>query len=81
MTDEVDAGLTKLVQSLSARPALHHASLAVSSADGQRRWAGGSGPQGSAEPEVRPEAPFFIASITKRFIITLVLQGHARFGA
>ncbi len=27
---------------------------------------------------MRPETPFFIASITKRFIITLVLQAHER---
>ncbi|GGM47528.1 serine hydrolase [Micromonospora sonchi] len=78
VTDEVNAGLSKLVQSLSAKPGLHHVSLALSSADGQRHWAGGSGPEGTDEPEVRPEAPFFIASITKRFIITLVLQAHER---
>ncbi|WP_341715801.1 serine hydrolase domain-containing protein [Micromonospora sp. FIMYZ51] len=78
VTGEVDAGLTRLVQRLSSRSGLHHVSLAVSSADGQQHWAGGSGPEGAAEPEVRPEAPFFIASITKRFIITLVLQAHER---
>ncbi|MGC5031076.1 serine hydrolase domain-containing protein [Micromonospora sp. DT229] len=66
------------MQKLSAKRGLHHVSLAVSSTDGQRHWAGGSGPIGSTEPEVRPEAPFFIASITKRFIITLVLQAHER---
>lgn len=78
VTSEIDAGLTNLVQRLSSRPGLHHVSLAVSSADGQHHWAGGSGPEGATEPEVRPEAPFFIASITKRFIITLVLQAHER---
>ncbi|GIJ09749.1 serine hydrolase domain-containing protein [Micromonospora andamanensis] len=77
-TDEIDAGLTSLVQRVSSRPGLHHVSLALCSADGQRHWAGGSGPEGTAEPEARPEAPFFIASITKRFIITLVLQAHER---
>ncbi|MFD6755636.1 serine hydrolase domain-containing protein [Micromonospora gifhornensis] len=78
VTSEVDAGLTRLAQKLSAKRGLHHVSLAVSSADGQRHWAGASGPTGTTEPQVRPEAPFFIASITKRFIITLVLQAHER---
>ncbi len=78
VTSEIDAGLTRLVQKLSARRGLHHVSLAVSSADGQRHWAGASGPADTTEPQVRPEAPFFIASITKRFIVTLALQAHER---
>ncbi|MEV1128408.1 serine hydrolase domain-containing protein [Agromyces sp. NPDC049794] len=75
---DVDAGLTALVQRLSSRPGLHHASLALASGDGQHHWAGGSGPADAGEPEIRPETPFFTASITKRFIITLVLQAHER---
>ncbi|WP_327037992.1 serine hydrolase domain-containing protein [Micromonospora maris] len=78
VTSEVDAGLTRLVQKLSTRRGLHHVSLAVSSADGRRHWAGASGPADTTEPQVRPEAPFFIASITKRFIVTLALQAHER---
>ncbi|GIJ23596.1 serine hydrolase domain-containing protein [Micromonospora lutea] len=78
MTGAVDAGLTGLARRLASRPGLHHVSLALSSTDGQRHWSGGSGPEGADEPEVRPETPFFIASITKRFIITLVLQAHER---
>lgn len=74
----VDARMTSFVQRLGARPGLHHVSLAMTSADGRYHWAGGSGPAGAGEPEVRPEAPFFIASVTKRFIITLVLQAHER---
>jgi len=78
VTGQVDVGLTRLVRRLSSRPGLHHVSLAVSDADGRYRWAGGAGPDGADEPEIRPETPFFIASITKRFIITLILQAHER---
>jgi hypothetical protein len=41
---DVDVRLTTLVQRLSARPGLHHVSLAVASTDGQYHWAGGAGP-------------------------------------
>lgn len=78
MTGTVDASLTRLVRRLSSRSGLHHVSLSVASTDGQRHWAGASGPDGTGEPDVRPGSPFFIASITKRFIITLVLQAHER---
>lgn len=78
VAEDVGAGLTRLVQSLSSRPGLHHVSLALASGDGQHHWAGASGPAGADEPDVRPETPFFIASITKRFIVTLVLQAHER---
>lgn len=78
IADEVGAGLTRLVEKLNGQRRLHHVSLAISSGDGKRHWAGASGPVGVDEPVVRPETPFFIASITKRFIITLVLQAHER---
>ncbi len=78
VAEEVGAGLTRLVQRMGSRPGLHHVSLALASGDGQHHWAGAAGPTGADEPDVRPEVPFFIASITKRFIITLVLQAHER---
>ncbi|WP_327151010.1 serine hydrolase domain-containing protein [Nocardia sp. NBC_01329] len=45
---------------------------------GLSRWAGSAGPDGAGETEIRPDTPFFIASITKRFIVTLILQAHER---
>jgi len=78
VTADVDAGLTNLVRKLGARPGLHHVSLAVVGGEGQHHWSGAAGPEGAGEAQVLPEAPFFIASITKRFIITLALQSYER---
>lgn len=84
---EIDAELTDLVRRAGSRPGLHHLSLAVTNLEGSSRWAGsagpGAGPEGDAGgeeggAEVRPEAPFFIASITKRFLVALLLQAHER---
>lgn len=75
--DALDARLTRLLQRVAARPGVHHAVMAVESGDGRRRWRGAAGPANGAPP-VRPETPFFIASITKRFIAVLVLQAHER---
>ncbi|WP_436758322.1 serine hydrolase domain-containing protein [Streptosporangium sp. V21-05] len=76
--DDVDARLTGLLESLVARRGVHHANLAVTSGDGKQRWSAASGPAGAGDRPLRPDTPFFIASVTKRFIITLVLQAHER---
>ena len=75
---EVDARLTALVESVAARRNIHHVNMAVASGDGSRRWAAAAGPAEPGHGPVRPETPFFVASVTKRFIITLVLQAHER---
>jgi CubicO group peptidase (beta-lactamase class C family) len=62
--------LARLAQGLVRRGRTHHTVLAMASGDGTRRW--------SATANADPNSPFFIASITKRFIITLVLQAHER---
>ncbi|MGC0143648.1 serine hydrolase domain-containing protein [Pseudactinotalea sp. Z1732] len=73
---DVDAGLKDLVRTLSARSRLHHVNLAIAGDDG-RSWSGAAGPTDD-ELQIRPSTPFFIASITKRFIITLLLQAYER---
>ena len=73
---DVDAGMKDLVRTLSARSGLHHVNLAMADDDG-RHWSGAAGPTDD-ELQVRPSTPFFIASITKRFIITLLLQAYER---
>ncbi|MFI6518190.1 serine hydrolase domain-containing protein [Spirillospora sp. NPDC050679] len=73
---ELDARLTGLLERLVSQRGVHYANVALTSGDGQRRWAAASGPAADAPPT--PDTPFFIASITKRFIITLVLQAHER---
>jgi D-alanyl-D-alanine carboxypeptidase len=73
----VDRRLTGLLEQTVARRGIHHANVAIAGGDG-RRWAGAAG---DADPDTRaltPDTPFFIASVTKRFIITLVLQAHER---
>ncbi|WP_329080478.1 MULTISPECIES: serine hydrolase domain-containing protein [unclassified Streptosporangium] len=74
----VDARLTGLLESLVAQRGIHHANLAVTSGDGKQHWSAASGPAGADDHPPRPDTPFFVASVTKRFIITLVLQAHER---
>ncbi|MEU4324751.1 serine hydrolase domain-containing protein [Nonomuraea dietziae] len=76
--DDVDARLTGLLESLVAQRGVHHANLALTSGDGKQRWSAASGPAGADGHPPRSDTPFFIASVTKRFIITLVLQAHER---
>ncbi|NYI04647.1 serine hydrolase domain-containing protein [Allostreptomyces psammosilenae] len=77
---EVDARLTRLLGNLVARSGIHHANVALTSGDGQRRWAAAASraDAGADDRPLRPDTPFFIASVTKRFIITLVLQARER---
>jgi D-alanyl-D-alanine carboxypeptidase len=72
--DEVGRRLTKLLETTAARRGIHHVNMAVASGDGHLRWAAAAGPADPDQGPIRPATPFFIASVTKRFIITLVLQ-------
>ncbi|RKS08782.1 CubicO group peptidase (beta-lactamase class C family) [Nocardiopsis sp. Huas11] len=71
----VDARLTRLTEGFVARRGLQHANVALVGGDGEHHW---SGAVGTGEHPPRPDTPFFVASITKRFIVTLVLQAHER---
>ena len=73
-----DTRLTELLERLVARRGIHHANLAIASGDGRRTWAGAAGAAAPDGTVLTPDTPMFIASITKRFIITLVLQAHER---
>jgi D-alanyl-D-alanine carboxypeptidase len=74
----VDGRLTALLDRTVARRSIRHAMFAVASGDGTRRWAGAAGPADADGTPLTPDTPFFIASVTKRFIATLVLQAHER---
>ncbi len=80
--NQVDAGvggrLTELLDRTVARRSIHHAMFAVAAGDGERRWSGAAGPVDAAGTPLQPGTPFFIASVTKRFIVTLVLQASER---
>lgn len=78
---DLDARLTRLVENLVTRRRLHHATAAITTGDRKLRWAAMCAPDGvpdGADHPPRHSSPFFIASITKRFIVTLVLQAHER---
>jgi D-alanyl-D-alanine carboxypeptidase len=78
VTADVEARLSRLLDKVVARRGLQHASIAIASGDGDQHWSGAVGPAGRDATPLRPDTPFFVASITKRFIITLVLQCHER---
>lgn len=65
--------LQRLVDGLASRRSIPHALVGVANGDGSWRWVGAAG---DARPgvQMRPETPFFIASVTKLFIATSVLQ-------
>lgn len=75
---DTDARLTSVLEKLVARRSIHHANIAVIAGDGARRWSAAAGPTDPDGDSLRPDTPFFVASITKRFIVTLVLQCHER---
>lgn len=77
----IDDELTALLKGIVSRRGLHHAMFGVASGDGIRHWRGAAGVAGAADTDAAPlgpDTPFFIASITKRFIATLVLQASER---
>ena len=75
---DIDERLTALLDRTVARRGIHHAMFAVASGDGTRQWSGTAGPADASGTPLRPNTPFFVASITKRFIATLVLQASER---
>ncbi len=75
---DVDRRLSALLDRTRSRRDLHHAMLAVTTGDGTRHWSGATGAADAHGTQLQPETPFFVASITKRFIATLVLQASER---
>jgi D-alanyl-D-alanine carboxypeptidase len=75
---DIDGRLTTLLDRTVARRGIHHAMFAVAAGDGTRRWSGAAGTADANGTPLRPDTPFFVASITKRFIATLVLQASER---
>lgn len=70
---EVDALLTAIIERQVERGRAQHVVLGLTDGSGELRWSAAS-----ARVAVDPATPFFIASVTKRFIVTLVLQAHER---
>ncbi|GAB2487081.1 serine hydrolase domain-containing protein [Nocardiopsis aegyptia] len=75
VSTQLDAHLARLTEDFVARRGLHHANVALASGDSGLHWSCAVAP---VQEALRPDTPFFVASITKRFIATLVLQAHER---
>lgn len=71
--DQLDARLTAVIERHVERGRSHHVLIGLTDSSGKHRWSAAC-----ARTPLDPAAPFFIASVTKRFIIALVLQAHER---
>lgn len=72
------ARLQALLDALVARAAIHHAVLAVATLDGSAHWAGAAGVADTQGTAMRPETPYFIASVDKLYTATAILRLHER---
>lgn len=73
----VGSRLQTLADRTVDRRGLAHAIVGVARGDRSEPWIAAAGDARPGEP-MRPDTPFFIASVTKRFIAALVLQAHER---
>lgn len=62
------------MERLASRRSIPHAILGVSSGDESFTWVGAAGPARPDGTPMGPETPFFIASVTKLYIATVILQ-------
>lgn len=72
--DEAAERLQRLVERMAAKPKLGHVIVGVERGDGSFRWSGAAGIANADGAPMTPETPFFIASVTKLYIATLLLQ-------
>ncbi len=72
--DVVAERLQRLVDRVASKPKFGHAIVGIERGDGLFRWAGAAGVADASGASMTPETPFFIASVTKLYIATLVLQ-------
>src|SRR5919106_6512945 len=69
------AAVDELVHRLAARKRVPHAIVRVEHGDGFR-WTGAVGDARPGGPPIRADMPFFIASVTKLYIATVVMKLH-----
>ena len=73
--DRLGQRLDELVRRLAARKRVPHAIVRVEHGDGFR-WTGAVGDARPGGPPIRADMPFFIASVTKLYIATVVMKLH-----
>jgi len=69
-----EAALERMLDQVAARKEIASAVMGVASGDGTVRWLGARGEAAPGGLPMTPETPWFVASITKLFIATLVLR-------
>jgi D-alanyl-D-alanine carboxypeptidase len=68
------ARLDAVLEQLGSRRGITHAVAGVATLDGSFRWRGAAGTARPDGTPMRPQTPFFLASVTKLYIATAVLQ-------
>lgn len=66
--------LQKLLHNLVSKRKIPHAVLAVKSGDDSFQWMGAAGEARPGGPQMRPDTPYFIASIDKLLTTTVMLR-------
>jgi D-alanyl-D-alanine carboxypeptidase len=72
------ARLQQAVERLADRRRLAHAVVGVATLDGSFRWEGAAGTADASGTPMTADHPWFVASVTKLYIATVVLQLHER---
>jgi D-alanyl-D-alanine carboxypeptidase len=73
---EAEARLVQVMNRLVSRRSVPHALIGVARADESFRWIGACGPAAADGREMKPETPFWIASVTKLYIAAVIMQLH-----
>ena len=68
--------LQRLIEGIASKPKYGHAVVGVERGHGSFTWRGAAGTANADGARMTPETPFFIASVTKLYIATLILQLH-----
>jgi CubicO group peptidase (beta-lactamase class C family) len=66
--------LQGLLRGLASKRKVHHAIAAVERVDGSFRWVGSVGPDKPGGLPLRADTPYFLASVTKLHIATVVMK-------
>lgn len=70
--------MQRLLRGLAARRRVRHAVVGVASADGSWSWSGASGEATPSGVALRTDMAWFLASVTKLYIATVVLRLYER---